>query len=351
MADVSSWLRGQRKYELVELAQSAGLKDYEHLKKIDLEIVLDQYLRENEVTLSKHSVFNPFYTRHRSGASPTKRDSGAMTSGVVAVELETKPVRSRTRRATKAAEEVEVAQTDDSSPEPNENRYPTAVATRTPRQSLSLSNAIPLPPSPAVVADVIDQSTAELRSRMGDVWEDVGLRERAESLRDYLSSVVSIETAILAIEANGLRSEVLPLRYAFTMPPVSGLTSSAMAVHLPDLFVVLTSSFWSPVILWSITSLFAPLLFGYFFNLTLRARQAHSGQQTHQPTHRVDPLTFNITKALISYLVYSQRFRLGLFVDETIDRTQAAIPGGLHGLLIGAAIGGLTSLYEAILKK
>ncbi len=242
---------------------------------------------------------------------------------------------------------------DDSSPGPNEHQQ-TAVATRTPRQSLLLSNAIPLPPSPAVVADVIDNRTAEIRSRMGDVWEDAGLRERAEGVRDYLSSVVSIETAILAIEANGLRSEVLPLRYAFTMPVIQGLTSSAMAVHLPDLFVLLTSTFWSPITLWATTSILAPLLFGYFFNLTLRARQAHASQRPHhphQPTHRVDPLTFNLAKALISYLVYSQRLRLGLFAEETIDRTQAAIPGGVQGLLIGAAIGGLTSVYEAILKK
>ncbi|KAI9793244.1 MAG: hypothetical protein M1816_000665 [Peltula sp. TS41687] len=332
MSVVSPWLRGQRKHELVELAIAAGVQDYEHLRKIDLEVVLDQLLRKNEAVFSKNSRFFPFYIR---AYSPVKRErAGSVTS-----DGDAKAIRVRTtRRATRAAEEV--ASTAAS------------VASRTtPRRSISsLTQPIPLPPSPAVVADVIDTSTAELRSKVGNLWENAGIVERAEGLRDSLSSVVSIEALVLAIEAFGLRSQVLPFRYAFTIPAIAGLGSSGWPVHLPDLFLMLTSSFWSPVALWASTSLLVPLFFAYFFNLTLRNNQ--SPLESSQPIYRFDPLAFNVVKALFTYLVYGQNVNFGGLVGrETVDTVRAAVPGGSTGILIGSAVGALTSIYEAILRK
>lgn len=230
-----------------------------------------------------------------------------------------------------------------------------AATTRTPRQSISLAHSAPLPPSPAVIADVIDSSTAELRSRFDDLWEAAGITERAENLRESLSSVVTIEAMALAMEALGLRSKVLPLRYAFTIPAIAGLRSSGWPVSLPDLFLLLTSSFWSPVLLWASTSFFVPLLFAYFFNLTLKAKSTQSGirpQHSVQPTYQFDPLAFNVVKALATYLVYSQGATFGGVIgQDSIDTVRASVPGGAGGILIGAAIGGLTSIYEAILRK
>ena len=239
------------------------------------------------------------------------------------------------------------------SPDVRESRVAT-IATHIPHPSEALVDAVPLPPSPAAVADAIDNSTAELRSKVDDIWEEARVWDRAETLRDPLSSVVSIETAVLAIEVLGLGSRALPLRYAFTIPPIAGFTSSAWPVHLPDLFLLLTTSFWSPVTLWVFTSFAIPLVFAYFFNLTLRAKRAHSSPRVHftlQPTHRVDPLTFNVVKALVAYLVYSQDARLGRFIaQETVDAVRTAVPGGLDGLFISSAIGALGSIYEAILQ-
>ena len=190
---------------------------------------------------------------------------------------------------------------------------------------------------------------------MASAWESLGLTEKVEALRESLSSVVSIESAILLIEAFGLRSEVLPSRYAFTIPAIMGLSSTGWPVYLPDLFVCLSTSFWAPVSLWALTSLFVPLFFAYFFNLTLKAKRAHSGshnQHAHQPTQMVDPLTFNIVKALTAYAVYSCRGRFGgIFTDDTVDTIQRTVPGGVEGFFIGSSIGVLTSIYDAILKK
>ena len=167
--------------------------------------------------------------------------------------------------------------------------------------------------------------------------------------------MVSIEALILAVEAFGLRTGVLPLRYAFTLPALTGSGSSGWPVSLPDLFLLLTSSFWSPVTLWASTSFLVPLLFAYFFNLTLKTKSGHTGTRVHQPTqptHQVDPLSFNVAKALVTYLVYTQGVTFGgIFGAEAVETVRAAVPGGEKGILIGSAIGALTSLYEAILRK
>jgi hypothetical protein len=63
-------------------------------------------------------------------------------------------------------------------------------------------------------------------------------------------------------------------------------------------------------------------------------------------------LTYNVSKALITWLVYSQGFRFGGFwADETVERVNGTLPGGYQGVLIGTAIGALASVYEAILQK
>ncbi len=239
---------------------------------------------------------------------------------------------------------------EDSSPERIANLIAAAV-----ESTPAVVRSVPLPPSPAAIADVIDNSTAELRSKVEHAWEESGFTERIEGLRDYLSSVVSIESVVLAFEAFGLRSEVLPSRYAFTIPAIAGLGISGWPVYLPDLFMLLTSTFWAPLTLWASTSLFVPLLFAYFFNLTLRARHAQGGRgyyQTLQPTYKVDPLTFNIVKALASYVVYSHPTTMsGMFSVDTVDTIRRAVPGGVEGLMIGSSIGALASIYDAILKK
>ena len=88
----------------------------------------------------------------------------------------------------------------------------------------------------------------------------------------------------------------------FDSPDLPALGLPSRRVHLPDLGLLLSNDFWAPATLWSLTSWFLPLLFSYFFNLTLRSNTHHK-KTTKQYT--ADPLTFNIARALLAYNVYS----------------------------------------------
>ena len=223
--------------------------------------------------------------------------------------------------------------------------------TRTPRASalsnLSFASNVPLPPSPAVVADVIDRRTLALRRKVSAAYDESGIVEYAQATRESLSTVVAVETLISAFELYMLRFEILPDRYAFTFPAIKLLGTSGHAVKIPDLFLLLTSSFWGPATLWAFTSLFLPLLVSYFFNLTSKPRS----RSTHY-NYSFDPLTFNVVKALLTYVIYAQDVTFGGLVDlEHVARINSALYGGWQGVLVGTGIGILFTLYEAVIKK
>lgn len=246
---------------------------------------------------------------------------------------------------------------DESSPDQSGRSIKSALAARTPaRANLALARNVPLPPSPAVIADAVDRRTAVLRSKVSGAWDNAGLTERAEGWRDTLSSVTAIDLLVVLVEAWGLRGEVLPSRYAFTVPAVTLLLTPDWAVYLPDLFFLLTAAFWGPFTLWLSTSVLLPLVFAYFINLTLKHRAGGSSTRGHaaaaKSAHSFDPLTFNVAKALVAYLVYSQEVRFGgLIGDDSVERVAGALPAGPTGIFIGAGIGAVASIYEAVLKK
>jgi len=176
-----------------------------------------------------------------------------------------------------------------------------------------------------------------------------GVIEAAQSTRESLSSVVSVEFLILVFEAFNLRKEILADCYAFTIPALPVLRTSPHPVALPDLFLLLTPSFWQPFILWIATSLLIPLLFAYFFNLTARPRAGRAQQRFE---YAFDPLTFNVVKAVITYAVYAQGVTFGGLVDlESVARIRAAAAGGWEGVVAGTAVGILVTFYEAIIRK
>ncbi|KAI9891187.1 MAG: hypothetical protein M1814_003030 [Vezdaea aestivalis] len=339
MSSPSPWLTKQRKTELVELAKLVGLTDYSSLLKPQLEVALEDHLKKHQSTLAKNPAFSGFY---KTTSSPVKKEI-ATASALVNADIEAKQSKPRGRRVTKVSDEI--GNTDESSPDGTGR---SALLARTPRANLAFARNVPLPPSPAVVADAIDRRTAALRRKAIKSWKKSGVTDRAEGLRDTLSSVVSVEALVLLIEAIGLRTEVLPTRYAFTIPGVAPLRTPAWPVYLPDFFLLLTSAFWLPVTLWLTTSFIAPLAFAYFFNLSHKAKASTRSSSAY----KFDPLTFNIAKALVTYLVYGQGVKFGGIVgDDSPWRIITSVPGGYEGILIGAGIGALTSVYEAVLKK
>ncbi|KAH6674203.1 hypothetical protein B0J14DRAFT_589507 [Halenospora varia] len=346
MSGASSWLQKMRKAELLELCDSVDFKDYEGMKKVDIEVALDEYLRKNSSEYSNESRLAPFYkTRGRDNHSPVKREINSAGS-----DVESK-LRSTRRRVTKAAEEL--LATDDSEAELATTRARSAL-TRTPGRAGPLSNLsfasnVPLPPSPSVVADAIDRRTAILRQKVSDAYEESGIVETVQATREKFSSLVVIQALITVFEIYNLRKEVLPDRYAFTIPEIPLLKTSEYPVKIPDLFLLLTSSFWGPSSLWAFTSLVLPLTAAYFFNLTSKPR---SRSHVQNYNYTFDPLTFNIVKALLTFVIYGQDVTFGGLVDlEYVARINSAVYGGWPGVMVGTGIGALVTLYEAVLKK
>lgn len=218
--------------------------------------------------------------------------------------------------------------------------------TRTPRAgAVALAQTVPLPPSPAIVADVIDRRTAVIRSKVNDYYKDSGITETVELARDSVSNVVALEFLILLSEALQLQPALLANKYAFTIPAFAALGTSNYAVKVPDLFLLLTASFWNPFTLWLSTNLLVPLFASYFFNLTNKpsARNAR---------YSFDPLTFNIVKGLLALVIYGQDATFGGIVDlESVARINAALYGGFQSVLLGSGIGILVTMYDAVLKK
>ena len=226
---------------------------------------------------------------------------------------------------------------------------------RTPavQKSLAFASSVPLPPSPAVVASHIDRQTQKVRSSLNKAYKQSGISDYVDNTRDRISTTASIETLAIIIELWGLQREILPVKYLTIVPASQKLGTPAFPAKIPDLFVLLSADFWSSFLLWLSVSVVMPMTFAYFFNLTLKAK--HGGAKNAKALHpatQYDPLTFNISKALITYLIYAKDTTVFGWPGEVSKaRIESNVPGGYQGVLIASGIGILASIYEAVLKK
>lgn len=200
----------------------------------------------------------------------------------------------------------------------------------------------------------MDRSTLVVRQRVSSIYQESGIDDFTQVTRETLSSVHAIIIFTSALELYFIRKEILADTYVFQFPAIHFLGTSDWPVYLPDMFLLLTSSFWSPALTWFLTSFVLPTLVGYFVNLSASAAPAgpRTRSRTQSPENTVDPLTFSIAKAVISYVVYAQGVTFcGLLSEISIERLNSSVYGGYKGVLTGAAITGLTSIYDAILRK
>lgn len=340
-SSTNSWLRNQRKTELVEVAENLGLQNYEGFKKVELEAALDDYLAEHTERLSGRSDLQGYYnSRSKALGSPVKRETVKDESD--------KALKVVKKRVSKIANDI-AAETESA-------REASTSLVQTPGRSLSqVAARIPLPATPADVALAVDRSTLAVRQRVSSLYTESRISEATQVTRESLSTVHAIIILISLFELFFIRSEILGDKYAFTIPAISFLGTSDRPVYLPDIFLILTSSFWSPALTWALTGFVLPTVLGYFFNLN--ANSAPAGPRTRSraaatPEYDVDPLTFSIAKAVVSYVVYAQGVTFGgLLSDIAIERLNNAVYGGYQGVLAGAAIVGLSSIYDAILRK
>lgn len=209
----------------------------------------------------------------------------------------------------------------------------TALTTRTPSRALALARSVPLPPSPAVLANQIDARTTTMRHSLLKYYTTSPIPGALNDVRALLSTVTSIQLLTILIEAWGLRAEVLPLRYLTTLPAIPALGIGEIAIKIPDLFALLTWQFWGPVGVWYFTSIALPLLGSWFINLR--------GDGGH------DAVSFNAVKALVAWIVFVKG-GLGGESKATVER---GVPGGPAGMLVGAGVGLLAGVYDAVLKR
>ncbi|KAF3760814.1 hypothetical protein M406DRAFT_348284 [Cryphonectria parasitica EP155] len=306
------------------------------LKKSDLEAALQDHLAEHQNLYGSHPRAVPYYqSRARAIGSPVKKEGPAG-------EPKKRRNTSKSAEPPKVIEQALAALADDDS------EHQSSTATPGP---LTLARRIPLPTSPADVARVVDERTLALRERVSTLYDESGIKEATYNTRDALSTVTSILFCINAFELYNLRKEILTDRYAFTIPAVKAIGTSDYAVEIPDMFLLLTSSFWNPALLWAFTSIILPAFFGFYFNLSA-AHQSTSRRRSGQPDYVIDPLTFSIAKAVITYVVYQQGATFGGWVDPvSVARINSAIYGGWKGVLTGAFISGVASFYDAVLRK
>lgn len=223
-----------------------------------------------------------------------------------------------------------------------------------------------LPATPADVARAVDRGTVAVRERVSSLYHESGITEVTQTTREWLSTVQSVLASIALFELYRLRQEILPDRYAFTIPAIPFLGTDDYPVSLPDMFALVTAGFWGPALTWMLTSLIIPGVFGYFFNLSAahtggspgagtggpRGRGRPATKPGHQQEYTVDPLTFSLVKAVATYVVYAQGVTFGgLISPETVARINGALYSGWKGVLVGTAVAGVTAVYDAVLKK
>lgn len=223
------------------------------------------------------------------------------------------------------------------------------------QQSQDLISQIPA--SPAVVADAIDQQTRRIRNSISRSYERSQFHEWIDNTRELLSSSVTINIIGLLIEAHGLRAELLPNKLLAEISPIPYLKATRTPIYVPDLFQLLSLSFWAPFTLWLLVSTILPATVSYFINLPLKQLPHHNyatrrASIRNDPQKQFDPFVFNLAKGLISYLVLAQHFQfLNLFQHYTVALVNDAIPGGYRTILTSTGLAAVVSMYEAVLRK
>jgi hypothetical protein len=204
-----------------------------------------------------------------------------------------------------------------------------------------------------------------VKAKTNELWDRTHIDYFRELVRENASSVATIQTLILLLEAAGLQWNTLQTTPTINLGDSLSTWTNSQYLFIPDFLALLTSDWWAPATLWSLTNWVLPLVFSYFFNLTLRSNTNRKSADRQYPA---DPLTFNILKAILAYSAYriptanpalagmpnsvfTHDLSWGPFSADTVDKVRGNVPGGYHGLQIGALVGVLVSLYDAALKK
>ena len=98
--------------------------------------------------------------------------------------------------------------------------------------------------------------------------------------------------------------------------------------------------------MWSFVSLLGPLLAGYFVNIRSTTTSATTAGKEEES--KIDVLSFHVCKAVLAWVVF---LRGGLGRGDSVRVVERGIPGGVGGLFVGAAVGGMAGLWEGVVSK
>lgn len=155
-----------------------------------------------------------------------------------------------------------------------------------------------------------------------------------------------MQLSILLFEAWQLQGAVFPFRHAFYLPAIKAIGLPNIAVKLPDLFILLQSSFWGPTLLWLATSVVVPVFFAYFYNLTIHPAR-RGGTRVNIPRYPIDPMTYSVAKGIITLIVYGQHAPYGWIDVHSARVIEHAMYYGYSGLIANSALGAAAALWEA----
>ncbi|KAJ6001862.1 hypothetical protein N7499_002271 [Penicillium canescens] len=350
MSSALPYLKSLKKGDLVEFADSTDLNGASGLNKMELAVALDNHLNANRSIFSGVKSLSEYYSRLASPprrGSPVKRESKPQTPGPA---TKTPSRRASAKKEVKEQKEEPSEDGEDVAATPSARQTSRRISRAAPITDLQRN--LPMPPSPAVVTDVIDRQASRVREGLEDAWTSIGVLDRCHAVREALSSLKAIEIMVLLLEGGSVVKEIVPIRYLTTTPPVQAAQIPAVPIKVPDLFVLLTGAFWAPFSLWLITCLLLPLTAAYFINLSWQASTTVRRTRSSPNLAQFDPLTFNIAKALLVYIVFGNDFKFwGAFSTFALRKISASVPGGTFGLYTGTAVGAIGSLYEAILSR
>jgi hypothetical protein len=227
---------------------------------------------------------------------------------------------------------------------------PTATGRRTPAASIMQRRRPSLPPSPNIVADEVEHATTRFYAGIDDIYTLSGLPEAFDWTRELCSSLAAVHATFLLIEAYSLSRVVMPWKYAFDVPAIHAIGLNSYAVRIPDLFALLTPEFWLPTLLWSSTNLFVPLVFAYFYNLTVHTVKRNNAR-VRVVRYNYDPFTFNVVKSMLISAVYGAGILHGYVSDTYVEVVDVSQYGGYRSMLMGSWICGLYSLWEATQRR
>ncbi|OQO06939.1 hypothetical protein B0A48_07505 [Cryoendolithus antarcticus] len=343
-----SWLAKQKKAELIELGSEAGLRLDDGMRRDEMVEQLDKHLQTNSTRLGGNQTFDSYYGMRRTPFKPRGESIAPVTSDDAGARS---VVRARGMRASQVKSEYD----DDlpSAPTSRSNALamatsPTIAASRTPATANIIQRRrSSLPPSPSLVANEIEHVEARAYAGLNDLYSLSGIPETIDWIREACSSLAAVHFVIALQESVFLQRQIVPWMYAFDLPAIQPLGISSQAISVPDVFVLLTPAFWKPTLLWSSTSIFVPLFVSYFFNLTVHTVRRH-GARVQVVHNEYDPMTFNIAKLLVSLAVYGGGALQGYVSQDTAATVLGSQYGGLSGLLMGAYVGGITSIWQAV---